>query len=494
MQKIPSYIRDTTDFINKLESVKNLPPSYFLVTLDVTSLYTNIPNHEGLTSVARTLNRHKPAYRLSYQSILSLLRLVLHCNNFSFEGKNYLQIGGTAMGTKLAPSYANIFMGELEKKMLQTAPHQPYIYLRYINDIFIIWTGTLAQLHEFYDHCNNFHHMIKFTVEFSQEQITFLDTIVRRTDNGAIEFDLYCKPTDKHCYLHYQSNHPDNQKRAGPFSQFLLIRRICSKITDFDTHAQNLIHFFERRGYPKNILEKSLKRARETDRTNLLRPSNTNKTVANRIPFVLTHDWDIHNLKKAVLRMWPILNINHPVMFANPPIFAFKIGRKISQSLVRAEFSTKTRGQKGVVYKNPVQDCITANCKHCALMNKSKVFTSTYTKYKYKCALRGHCTTRNVVYLVTCELCKQQYVGETKREIKVRMTEHQRDTRNHRDTPVANHFNLNNHSPQHMKFQIIEILASDPDSETSTVVRRKKELHWIYQLHTLRPVGINVQG
>ena len=61
------------------------------------------------------------------------------------------------------------------------------------------------------------------------------------------------------------------------------------------------------------------------------------------------------------------------------------------------------------------------------------------------------------------------------------MTEHQNDTRNHRETPVANHFNLNNHSPQHLKFQIIEILASDPDGETSTAVRRKKELHWIYQ-------------
>ena len=87
-----------------------------------------------------------------------------------------------------------------------------------------------------------------------------------------------------------------------------------------------------------------------------------------------------------------------------------------------------------------------------------------------------------------------QYVGETKREIKVRMTEHRRDILKKRDTPVALHFNLYNHSPDNMRFQIIEILKTDPDSDKSTDIRRKKELHWIYQLHTLRPVGINVQG
>ena len=208
VKTVPSYIRDTTDFINKLENTQNLPKTFFLVTLDVTSLNTNIPNHEGLTAVACTLRRHRPAYRISHQSILSLLKLVLHCNNFIFEDKHYLQIGGTAMGTKLAPSYANIFMGELESKMLRTAPYQPYVYLRYIDDIFIIWTGTEMQLQAFYNHCNQFHKSIKFTIEYSTEKITFLDTVVHRNNDGKIVFDLYGKPTDKHCYLHFDSNHP----------------------------------------------------------------------------------------------------------------------------------------------------------------------------------------------------------------------------------------------------------------------------------------------
>lgn len=174
---------------------------------------------------------HKPAYRPTNQSILSLLRLVLHCNNFTFEDKHYLQTGGTAMGTKVAPSYANIFMGELESKMLHTAPYKTHLYLRYIDDIFIIWTGTETQHSAFYDHCNSFHKSIKLTIEYSMEEITFLDTVVHRDKDGNLVFGLYCKPTDKHCYLHFQFNYPHSQKLPGPYSQYLRIRRICINLS-----------------------------------------------------------------------------------------------------------------------------------------------------------------------------------------------------------------------------------------------------------------------
>ena len=98
---IPSYIKDTTDFINKIQGISDLPDFFFMVTMDVTSLYTNIPNHKGLRAVARTLARHTPRYKISNQSILALLKLVLHCNNFTFNVIHYLQTGGTSMGTKV---------------------------------------------------------------------------------------------------------------------------------------------------------------------------------------------------------------------------------------------------------------------------------------------------------------------------------------------------------------------------------------------------------
>ena len=100
---IPSYVRDTPDFIKKIKNFSHTG-NYYLVTMDVTSLHTNIPNMEGLVSIARSLIKHQPEFKLKYKTLLELLKLVPHKNNFQFNGEHYLPIGGTAMGTKVAPS------------------------------------------------------------------------------------------------------------------------------------------------------------------------------------------------------------------------------------------------------------------------------------------------------------------------------------------------------------------------------------------------------
>ena len=65
----------------------------------------------------------------------TLLTLVLNHNNFTFNGEHFLQINGTAMGTKMAPSYVNIFIGKLEKLIIQSAPHKPLFWFRFIDDV-----------------------------------------------------------------------------------------------------------------------------------------------------------------------------------------------------------------------------------------------------------------------------------------------------------------------------------------------------------------------
>ena len=127
-------------------------------------------------------------------------------------------------------------------------------------------------------------------------------------------------------------------------------------------------------------------------------------------------------------------------------------------------------------------------------MNKSKYFTRTCTCYRYATKVRGHCTTRNLVYLITCTNCAKQCVGETKREFKFRMAEHIWDTRVKRETPVSIHLNEVDHLFENMIFQIIQILPTDPEDDRSTTRRSICERYWIYQLHSLKPFGLNVFG
>ena len=105
--------------------------------MDVTSLYTNIPHLEGIQSIKEMLAIHKPPDTLPHNSYII------------FNDEFYHQLSGTAMGTKLAPSYANLFMTKFEDKYVYTYPQQPPLWKRSIDDIFLIWPHGKNSLIEF---------------------------------------------------------------------------------------------------------------------------------------------------------------------------------------------------------------------------------------------------------------------------------------------------------------------------------------------------------
>ena len=109
---LPSYIKDTTHFLLRLQNLGPLPDNAILVTLDVSSLYTNIPHKEGIEACRHFLNTRQNK-SLPTERICDLIRMILTMNNFTFNDQHFLQIHGTAMGTRMAPSYANLFIGKL---------------------------------------------------------------------------------------------------------------------------------------------------------------------------------------------------------------------------------------------------------------------------------------------------------------------------------------------------------------------------------------------
>ena len=134
-----SYLKDTTDFINFIENTK-VKKRTFLVSMDVTSLYTNIPQNEGIEIVCKAYeNFYKDNPPIPTHYLREMLRLILKENSFQFNGKHYLQTHGTAMGTKTAVSFANIFMAHIETTILSRTVFKPTVWKRYIDDIFSLW-------------------------------------------------------------------------------------------------------------------------------------------------------------------------------------------------------------------------------------------------------------------------------------------------------------------------------------------------------------------
>ena len=306
---IKSYVRDTTDFIKKLNAIGEIPPSCVLVTMDVTSLYTNIPNDEGLRAAMKLLTEYRPNHdvRPSNLNLVKLLEMVLKKNNFQFNGDHYLQIGGTAMGTKAAPGLANCFMGNFEEEHVYKYKLQPLIYLRFLDDCFMVWQHGEHELNELVIYLNNCLPSIKFTIEKSENSVNFLDTTVKILDKCIIT-DLYSKPTDAHNYLLYKSAHPRKCKDSIPYSQFLRIRRICTRTEDYDKHVIELCQHFNRRGYPTPLLEKAMIAARRIPRENLLQEKPVKiKTEPEDIIMVTRYHPDHDTLREIVEKNWDFL-------------------------------------------------------------------------------------------------------------------------------------------------------------------------------------------
>ena len=340
-----SYIKDTTHFLTILEELGPLPENSWLLTLDVSSLYTVIPNVEGLHAARESLHefRPNPNVKPSNDSLVKLLELVLTKNNFQFNGEHYLQISGTSMGSKTAPSFAVTFMNNFEEDFVYTYPHQPLIWKRYIDDCFCIFVGTEAQVKQFITYLNSCNQNIKFTHDISQKQITFLDTTVLLQPDNTLKTDLHCKPTDSHNYLLYTSSHPKKCIERIPYSQLLRIRRICSDISDFDKHMKTMCLHFLKRGYPLDLLRTSALKARRTDRHSLLHTTKTNPTDNDRSVLITTFHPHDNTVRGIVQKNWDILGKSHSTLpiYERKPMVAYRRPKNIKDLLVHADCKLK---------------------------------------------------------------------------------------------------------------------------------------------------------
>ena len=484
---LPSYVQDTTDFIRKIGEIQNLPQDTILATLDVSSLYTNIPNEEGISACEAAF---KPIQGKTptKKDLGELMRLILKNNNLVFGDQHYLQIHGTAMGTKMAPSFANLFMGNLEKEFLSRQNLKPQIWLRFIDDIFMIWPHGEDSLKIFVENINSFHPTIKFTADSSRVSVHFLDTTVT-IENGSLKTDLFNKPTDKHNYLLPSSCHPPHCTKNIPYSQALRIKRICSSETDFEIRTNELSNHLRKRQYFRGSIENAVKKARDTPRSGTL-TYKTRQPNSNRVPLVTEYHPGLPPLAKFIRKHLPILQSTARLksIFSDPPIVAFSRPPNLRDILVRAKFQDKA----SVEANNENFGCspCPANCKTCALVDSTKQFQSHQTARTFQIRQSINCLSKNVIYLIYCNICGTQYVGESKNSLRMRITQHRSAIKTKKlNQPIAFHFNLPHHSTDNLR-----VIAIDQNSSWNNRSRKQKEHFWIGMLQTMTPSGLNIRS
>ena len=507
VQRLPSYLKDTTHFLQIIEEWKStmepISEDTLIATIDVVALYPSIPHEDVETSLTETLECYaKETDNLpAINTMLQVVKNVLNNNVFEYEGEIYQQIQGTAMGTPMAPAIANIFMGWMEQRLLRTSPWSvdPQHWRRFIDDILVIWQHGEERLNQFIKWLNEQHKTIKFTCNYGKTNIPFLD-VSMSIKNGRIDTDVYRKPTDVNMLLPFHSSHPRHCMRGIPYGQCLRLRRICSQDDVFQNRCKELQLKLCNRGYPKSLVESVTKKVSAIPREQTLRytkrPNN-----ADRVPFVITHNPSHPPLAKWLKDLMPSLHTSRRMKLAmpKPPIVGERNSSNLRRMLMPSRPPAKKTQQEPGCFKCEATRCVLCE-KH---LMETKTFTSTRTGHTYHIREQVNCKSKNVIYLVDCAKCREvQYVGETGQTVSKRFHGHRSDIKRQpktapglkdtikRESLVARHFQSTGHSVDHLRVTVIEQITVT--GQRADQVRVQRERFWRHKLKTMYPSGLNV--
>ena len=268
LDTVPSLIKNSTQVITALEQLKVPKKQYqqlTLATMDVVSLYPSIPQTLGINmALQQAIPTNPPSStENSMKNMLKeMLGLVIKNNTFGFANKHFKQLKGVAMGTPVAPTLANLFMAKVEADAITSwQGTQPLIWLRFVDDIFIIMESTQEELHRFISHCNSRMGAIKYTAEVSSNCVDFLDLTIfkgpRYQEVGILDIKPFAKAIDPHSYLHYSSAHHCSIKKGVVRGEFIRTLRRSSSAQIYAESAQELTSWFTKRGYPTNLIKET---------------------------------------------------------------------------------------------------------------------------------------------------------------------------------------------------------------------------------------------
>ena len=255
----PHTVKNSSTFVDIIRDLE-LEPEDRLVSFDVTNLFPQVPIDEALRVIEERLKADSSLSErttIPIPQLMELTELCLRTTYFQFQDTFFEQSDGAAMGSPLSPIVANLYMEHLEEIALQTAPSPPRLWLRYVDDTFVIWTHGQNELERFHEHLNSQHPNIQFTVELEEEgRLAFLDVQVPRHDT-RLSTAVYRKPTHTNRYIPFHSHHHPRTVTGVLRGMRDRAHRICDS-TSKQQELQHLQDVFQANGFPKSLVKKTL--------------------------------------------------------------------------------------------------------------------------------------------------------------------------------------------------------------------------------------------
>jgi len=251
----PSYIQNSADLMEKLTNF-NFPDDCSLVSLDVVSLFTNVPIDLVFVTLNENWHHIQTHTSIPQHELFLATKFVLQSTFFQFNEVYYRQTFGAPMGSPLSPIVADLVMQRLEQCVLGSLTIRPLFYYRYVDDIILAAPNSCLPvlLKDF----NSFHPRLSFTTEVGGDRLSFLDLTLTREGNGLIT-NWHTKPTFSGRFLNFNSQHPFAHKKGTIIG---LVDRVL-RLSHPKFHKENLdrvIKILLDNGYPLFLIFNTIRR------------------------------------------------------------------------------------------------------------------------------------------------------------------------------------------------------------------------------------------
>lgn len=280
----PNLLKNSQQLVLELEQFNqstDTPKKFYIITGDVNALYPSI-NQIRLIHLFNTLGQNK------FLDIIPLIEFILDNAYTKYNGKIFLQKNGIPMGTNAAVALANIYMGNIDE-YITDRPKCIY-YRRFIDDIFLIWDGTLEEWQKVANFSNRIIPNIQINWEDPSDHQIFLDIDIRIDPfNGKLITSPYQKPLNKYLYISPKSSHDRHTFKGFIKGELTRYARLSSNPFLYQRTKELFYQRLLKRGYPRHFLYPTF-RNHEWISRNYQKPDKLHKILPFIIPYTFRNN------------------------------------------------------------------------------------------------------------------------------------------------------------------------------------------------------------
>ena len=342
----------------------------FMASLDVDSLFTNVPLDETIKiCIDELFKSEMTVCGLNRKEMFEMLSLTLKESIILFDKKYYSQIDGVAMGSPLGPTLTNIFLCYHKSNWLKDCPKdfKPVYYRRYMDDIFVLFNKP-EHAQFFLEYMNKKHKNMKFSIETEMNgSLSFLDVKIFR-ENDKFVTSVFTKETFSGVYTNVISFIPLEYKFGLVHTLLNRCFNLSSDFLKFHHEVDKLKNILSKNAYPQKFIDKCIQKF-----------LNNMFIQRQQIPSVLKKE----------------LRITLPYLGKMSQIVKTRLTKTLNKHMkfckLRVIFQTNNRLRNYFRFKDSVHETLQSN----------------------------------LIYKFLCGSCTASYIGKTYRHFKVRVSEHQ---------------------------------------------------------------------